>query len=51
MHLRGGAAAAEGQDGEGGGVDEPRQRGLTGGPVEGQRRQRLQGAELKRRGF
>lgn len=51
MHLRGGAAVAEGQDGEGGRVDEPGQRGLTGGAVERQRRQRLQGAELERRGF
>lgn len=51
MHLRGGAAASEGQDGEGGGVDESCQRGLTGGSAECQRRERLQGAELEQRGF
>lgn len=51
MHLRGGAAASEGQDGEGGGVDESGQRGLTGGPAERQRGARLQGAEPEQRGF
>lgn len=51
MHLRGGAAASEGQEGEGVGADESCQRGLTGGPAERQRRERLQGAELEQRGF